>query len=313
MSQNQSLSTQEVADILHVSRSTIYDLIRRGEIRSYKIGRKVRFTQADVDAYIARSRHEHSTQPVQKVDIHSSLLTPEAQDSPGLIISGQDVLLDILSGFLRQEGVFTSRSYLSSFESLLALYQDRVHIAACHLYSVLTDEYNTPFVRYLMPGVSAVLINLSYRTQGFYVKKGNPKGIQGWEDLMREDISILNRRVGSSARILLDEQLQKLGISSSHLRGYHREMNSHLTIAAAIAEGEADAAIGTERVCRQVGGIDFIPLHEERFDLVMKKAILADPGVQKLLEILNSPAFRREIGLFSGNDHRDLGRVMEEV
>ena len=64
MKQNKSLSTQEVADILHVSKSTIYDLIRKGEIHSYKIGRKVRFTQDDVDAYIARSRHEHSTMPI---------------------------------------------------------------------------------------------------------------------------------------------------------------------------------------------------------------------------------------------------------
>jgi len=76
MKQNKSLSTQEVADILHVSKSTIYDLIRKGEIHSYKIGRKVRFTQDDVDAYIARSRHEHSTMPVKKVDTHSTLLTP---------------------------------------------------------------------------------------------------------------------------------------------------------------------------------------------------------------------------------------------
>ena len=79
MAQNQSLSTQEVADILHVSKSTIYDLIRKGEIHSYKIGRKVRFTQDDVDAYIARSRHEHSTAPVQRIDTHSTLLTPPCE------------------------------------------------------------------------------------------------------------------------------------------------------------------------------------------------------------------------------------------
>ena len=89
MSQNKSLSTQEVADILHVSKSTIYDLIRKGEIHSYKIGRKVRFTQDDVDAYIARSRHEHSTRPVKNIDTHSTLLTPEKKDAPELIISGQ--------------------------------------------------------------------------------------------------------------------------------------------------------------------------------------------------------------------------------
>ena len=85
MAQNQSLSTQEVADILHVSKSTIYDLIRKGEIHSYKIGRKVRFTQDDVDAYIARSRHEHSTAPVQRIDTHSTLLTPPCEPAPELI------------------------------------------------------------------------------------------------------------------------------------------------------------------------------------------------------------------------------------
>jgi excisionase family DNA binding protein len=116
MSQNKSLSTQEVADILHVSKSTIYDLIKKGEIHSYKIGRKVRFTQDDVDAYIARSRHEHSTRPVKNIDTHSTLLTPEKNDEPQLIISGQDVVLDILANYLQQEGVRVARTYLNSFD-----------------------------------------------------------------------------------------------------------------------------------------------------------------------------------------------------
>ena len=100
MKQNKSLSTQEVADILHVSKSTIYELIRKGEIHSYKIGRKVRFTQDDVDAYIARSRHEHSTRPVKNIDTHSTLLTPEQNDTPEVILAGQDVVLDILANYL---------------------------------------------------------------------------------------------------------------------------------------------------------------------------------------------------------------------
>ena len=178
MSQNKSLSTQEVADILHVSKSTIYDLIKKGEIHSYKIGRKVRFTQDDVDAYIARSRHEHSTRPVKNIDTHSTLLTPEKQNEPELIISGQDVVLDILANYLQQEGIRTARTYLNSFEGLLSLYQDNIHVAACHLFD--GHDYNASFVRSLMPGIPAVLINVSYRTQGFYVQKGNPKNIKGW-------------------------------------------------------------------------------------------------------------------------------------
>ena len=311
MSQNKSLSTQEVADILHVSKSTIYDLIRKGEIHSYKIGRKVRFTQDDVDAYIARSRHEHSTRPVKNIDTHSTLLTPEKDESPELIISGQDVVLDILANYLQQEGINAARTYLNSFEGLLSLYQDNIHVCACHLFDGF--DYNTSYVRSLMPGIPAVMINISYRTQGFYVTSGNPKGIKGWSDLSRKDISVLNRRVGSSARILMDTQLKRLGIPAASVKGYHKIMKSHLTMAAAIAAGEADLAIGTERISRQIDGIDFIPLLEERFDLVIKKELLETKSVQTLIKVLNSPEFKKEISHFSGNDYRDLGKIVGEV
>jgi len=311
MAQNKSLSTQEVAEILHVSKSTIYDLIRRGEIHSYKIGRKVRFTQDDVDAYIARSRHEHSTRPVKNIDTHSTLLTPEKNDTPELIISGQDVVLDILANYLQQEGVHTARTYLNSFEGLLSLYQDNIQVAACHLFDGF--DYNTSFVRSLMPGIPAVLVNVSYRTQGFYVQKGNPKNIKGWSDLGREDLTVLNRRVGSSARILMDTQLKRLGIPASKVRGYDKIMKSHLTMAAAVAAGEADLAIGTERISRQMENLDFIPLLEERFDFVIKKELLESAAIQKLLNILRDPVFRKEIAHFSGNDYRDLGKIITEV
>lgn len=311
MSKNQSLSTQEVADILHVSKSTIYDLIRRGEIHSYKIGRKVRFTQEDVDAYIARSRHEHSTRSIRRIDTHSTLLTPPEESEPEIIISGQDVVLDILANYLQQDGISTGRTYLSGFEGLLSLYQEKTQVAACHLYD--GAAYNASFVRALMPGVGAILVNISYRTQGFYVKKGNPKQITGWEDLRREDVSVLNRRCGSSARILMDVQLKKLGISPSVVKGYDKIMKSHLTMAAAIAEGEADLAIGTERVSHQIEGIDFIPLMEERFDLVIRKDTLDLPAVQRMFAILRSEPFRKEVAAFSGNDYRDLGKVLVEV
>lgn len=111
MAQNQSLSTQEVADILHVSKSTIYDLIRKGEIHSYKIGRKVRFTQEDVDAYIARSRHEHSTAPVQRIDTHSTLLTPAEKKAPEMIISAGCCAGHF--GKLSSSGGYQRRSYIS--------------------------------------------------------------------------------------------------------------------------------------------------------------------------------------------------------
>ena len=313
MSQNKSLSTQEVAQILHVSKSTIYDLIRRGEINSYKIGRKVRFTQDDVDAYIARSRHEQSVQPVKRVDLQSALLHPRQEESSRLILSGQDVVLDILASFLHQHAVSAQRVYLNSFEGLLALYEGRVNAAACHLYDAEEKSFNAPFVKKLLPGVPAVLINISYRTQGFYVAAGNPKEIRGWRDLARRDISVLNRRPGSSARVLLDGQLHRMGLDKRMVTGYEREMKSHLTMAAAIAAGEADLAIGTERISRQIEGLDFIPLLQERFDLTVRREFLDTDEGETMLEILRSEAFRKEVAPFSGNDYRDLGKIVAEV
>jgi len=308
MAQNKSLSTQEVADILHVSKSTIYDLIRRGEIHSYKIGRKVRFTQDDVDAYIARSRHEHSTRAVKNVEVSSSL-SASRDEAPAFIISGQDVVLDLLANHLQQEGISTQRAYLSGFEGLLSLYEGKVTAAACHLYD--GQGYNVSYVRSLMPGIPAVLINVSHRRLGFYVKAGNPKGITGWNDLRRDDITILNRRSGSGARIVLDIQLKKMGIDHKRVRGYDTLMKSHLTMAAAVAEGQADLALGTERVSKQMEGIEFIPLLEERLDLVLRRDSLQTQEVRTLIELMDSKEFRKEAGRFSGNDYRDMGKVTE--
>ena len=313
MAQNKSLSTQEVAEILHISKSTVYELIRRGEINSYKIGRKVRFTQDDVDAYIARSRHEQSVQPIKRIELQSGLLHPEKEDGETIVISGQDVILDILANYLHQRSVNAQRVYLNSFEGLLALYEGRVDAAACHLYDTEEKNYNVSFVKKLLPGIPAALINLSYRTQGFYVAAGNPKEIHGWRDLARRDISIINRGPGSSARVLLDGQLHRMGLKKQMVAGYDREMKSHLTMAAAIATGEADLAVGTERISRQIEGLDFIPLQQERFDLVVHRELLETDEGEELLEILHTDIFKKEIRNFSGNDYKDMGKIVAEV
>lgn len=311
MANKQALSTQEVADILHVSKSTIYDLIRKGEINSYKIGRKVRFTEEDVNAYINRSRHKQFIPAVQKMDTHSTLLTPPEQPQPDLILSGQDVILDMLSDFLRQRDIVVGRTHLSSFEGLLSLYEKNVDASACHLYD--GKSYNASYISAMMPGVPAVMYNISYRYQGFYVKEGNPKKITGWEDLGRKDVSILNRRPGSSARILLDLEMKKRHLTTKDVNGYDRIIKSHLTAATMVAQGEADVAIGTERVAKQVDGIAFIPLQEERYDLVVRKEDLDEPAVRSMLEILKSRAFYNEVSQFSGNDFRDIGKIMGEI
>lgn len=313
MEQNKALSVLDVAKILHVSKNTVYEMIRRGEINSYRVGRKIRFTQEDVDSYIARSRHEKRLAPVHTVSGRSSLLTGRLPQGREFVLSGQDVILDILSNYLRQYNIQALRAYVGSFESILALYQDNVQAATAHLWDSTDDCYNIPYVRRLMPGTHAVIINLSYRMQGFYVGKGNPKHIWEWKDLMREDVRMLNRRKGSGSRILLDEKMMSLGISPRKLRGYEDEIGSHLTLAQRIAEGQADVGLGTERVTRQMDGLDFVPVQEERYDLILKKECFYEPEIQTMVDILRSAEFSEELKGISGNDYRDLGKIMAEV
>ena len=313
MPQNKSLSTQEVADILHVSKSTIYDLIKRNEIVSYKIGRKVRFTQEDVDDYISRSRHELGIRNVTTVEADSLFTNPLNTERKGLVISGQDVILDILTSCLNQRGINASRCYLSGFEGLLSFYQGKVDIASCHLYAGDNEEYNLSYLKYIAPGVPAILVNLSYRMQGFYVKKGNPKKINGWEDLKRDDICIVNRRLGSSSRILLDKKINSLGINPENIKGYDKIMGSHLTMASAIASGEADIGLGTERVSKQLEGISFIPLINERYDLAIRKSQFNSSEITGLIKLLRSEYFYRSVSSISGNDYSDIGEIVAEV
>lgn len=308
-----SLSAVEVAKMLHVSKNTVYELIRRGEINSYKVGRKIRFTKEDVNNYIARSRHERQTAPVTTVSVQSTLLNGMESRGRGFVISGQDVILDILSNYLCHYGVHTLRAYLGSFESILSLYQDHVQVATSHLWESDTGEYNREYVRRMMPGTHAVLINLTYRKQGFYVKKGNPKKIRDWNDLSRKDVVLLNRRKGSGSRILLDEKLMQLRIPKESVIGYQNEIGSHLTLANSIANGEADVGIGTERVCAQNDQLEFVPLQTERYDMIIKKEMIDTPEIQTLLQVLNSREYRKEISVISGNDYRDMGKIVAEV
>lgn len=313
MESDVALSAVDVAKMLHVSKNTVYEMIRRGEINSYKVGRKIRFTKEDVNAYIARSRHEKQTAPVSVVSASSTLLAGYEVGNRTFVISGQDVILDILSNFLCHYGVQTLRAYLGSFESILSLYQDNVQVATSHLWTGDTNEYNKEYVRRMMPGTPAVIINLTYRQQGFYVQKGNPKNIHDWKDLTRQDIVFLNRRKGSGSRILLDEKLLSMGIDRGTIIGYQNEIGSHLTLANAIANGEADVGIGTERACVQHEGLEFIPLQKERYDMIIKKEMMNWPEIQTMLQVLASKEYRKEIAAISGNDYSDMGKIVAEV
>lgn len=321
MEQNKPLSVQEAAEALYISRNTVYDLIRKNELESYRIGRKVRIDIQAIEDYKNKSRTGSNAQLIGS--LHTPTITtstafsfaPEiAAPYETIILSGQDMLLDILTQYLlRPPYNFRAlRSYVGSYDGLLDVYKGTSTIASVHLWDATKDEYNLSFIRYMLPGIPCLLVNFAYRMQGFYVAKGNPKNIQAWEDLTREDVTMLNRELGCGVRVLIDESLKQHGISPSQIKGYKQWDKSHLAVASAVSRGEVDVSVGNQKSARQVENIDFIPLKKERLDLCIPKST-PEPYVTAVVEILNSKPFRDEVNGIGGYDISKTGTLIAET
>jgi putative molybdopterin biosynthesis protein len=299
MSNEDALTASEVSQLLRIGRNAVYDLAKTGELGSYRIGRRLRFTYADVQNYIASTKEG------------GTVASPSASRAKErLVICGQDIILDVLSNYVAQAGIEALRSYVGSYDALAALYKDAVQIASAHLWDGETDTYNVPYVRRLLPGVPTVVIHLTCRTQGFYVAKGNPKGIRAWEDLLKPGIVMVNREKGAGSRVLFDEHMRILDANPTEIAGYRNEVQSHIAVASAVARHRADVAVGSEKIARQVDGIDFVPLQKERYDLVVKKENFETYPVQVMMGILESGIMRDEFAGLGGYDTSDMGRIV---
>jgi putative molybdopterin biosynthesis protein len=184
-------------------------------------------------------------------------------------------------------------------------------MAAVHLWDSDSGNYNVAFVRHLLPGISAILINLAMRMQGFYVKANNPKNIKNWNDLIRPEIQFVNREKGSGTRVLLDEKFRQLGYDRFLIQGYEREELSHLAVASAVARGEADVGLGNQKAAMQVREIEFIPLQRERYDLVIKKEDWSTAWYKAVINIINSNEYINELKGLGDYDLSETGNIIE--
>jgi putative molybdopterin biosynthesis protein len=237
---------------------------------------------------------------------------PEVQETT-VIIGSHDNTLDVLANHLRiiYPQAFLSSAHVGSLAGLNALKRNEAHCAGAHLLDEETGEYNISYIRRLLPGRKMALVNLVYREQGLIIKKGNPKNIKGLVDLARPGVTFVNRQRGAGTRVLLDYNLKTLGIRPEEIRGYDREEYTHMAVAAAVAAGEADAALGIRAAARALG-LDFIDLVEERYDLCIPKEYWDTPYIQRLLDVMSRPEFREEVRSLGGYDLRDCGKIMWE-
>lgn len=227
-----------------------------------------------------------------------------------LAIGSHDMCIDVIGSLLKEKTggrVQISSSNVGSMGGLTALKRQTAHFAGSHLLDTVTGEYNVSYIQRYLASIPVKLVTLVYRWQGFMVAAGNPKGIQGIRDLVRGDVTFVNRQPGSGTRILLDYEMEKAGISAQQITGYENEEYTHMNVAMAVVSGAADAGLGIHAAARALS-LDFIPVSRERYDLVIPASVFEDEKIQMMLEIIRTREFKNIVLDMGGYEVEDTGR-----
>ena len=304
MENENALNAEEVAKILKIGRNAVYNMAKSGELTSYRIGRKLRFTYADILDYIEGSRGARSAE--MQPPVSRSIAT--ATQNGEFVIGGHDTLLDVLASHAQKRNTRIMLTGMNSYDALHALFKDQVSAACCHMYDFEENEFNVPFVKRILPGEEVVLILLAVRTQGFIVAKGNPLNITSMANLAKPQVRFVNREKGSGTRIYLDGVLRQEGIDRRKIKGYQDEVASEIYLAARISQGLADVGLGRQQIIGQVSNVNFVPLYKEEYALAMKKETLETPVAKTLLGIMASGEIQEALSHTDGYDMSRTGR-----
>jgi molybdopterin molybdotransferase/putative molybdopterin biosynthesis protein len=265
------------------------------------------------DGIVTIPRLSEGIHPGAEVEVE--LLRPAEEVVQTIVaIGSHDLTLDLLSTRLAtvRPGSSLSSSNVGSLGGLIALQRREAHLAGSHLLDETSGEYNLADVRRVLPGRPMVVVTLIHREQGLIVPKGNPKEIRGLDDLLRDDVLFVNRQRGAGTRVLLDFKLGQMGVAPARLNGYDREEYTHLAVAATVSGGAADVGLGILGAARALN-LDFVPLLQERYDLVIPREFYESDLLAPLLAIIRGPEFRQEVEALGGYDATEMGRVVAEL
>jgi len=262
----------------------------------------------------------HGTQGAEAGEqVQVRLYRPKAElDKTIFCIGSHDMTLDLIAQFLSGYDRRLASANVGSQGGLVALRRGEAHLAGSHLLDPETGEYNISYIRRYLPGVKVNVVTLVGREQGLLVKRGNPKGIKSLGDLSRpeeesdaERVRFVNRQRGAGTRVLLDYQLNLLGIFPDSIIGYNQEEFTHLGVAAAVASGRADCGLGIAAAAQALE-LDFVPLYQERYDLVIPKEYADSELLAPLFTVLENQEFRAAVAALPGYDVSEMGSLVLE-
>ncbi len=233
--------------------------------------------------------------------IHLAVLPEYAESQPNLILASKDFASRQIADRFNQKraGAQVQILSLNSLDGLITLRQGVCQGAACHLREPDSGQYNRSFVRHLFPGQAMAMFRLYQREEGLLVRAGNPLGIRTLADLARADVRFINRERGSGIRLWVDQALKNQGILPESIHGYLSEAGSHAEVAQAVQQGHADTGLGIAAMAGALG-LDFVPLFEEPYELILPAELIADPRYVPFFEFLSSGEFRTAVQSLDG-------------
>lgn len=226
------------------------------------------------------------------------------------IIGSHDLSLDVLRDMIksREPAMDLVSAHVGSLSGIMAMQKGIIDLATTHILDEGEKIYNIPILKKYLPDKQFLVVHIAKRIQGLLTAKGNPKGIKGIEDLPRPGIRFVNRQYGSGTRILIDMMLKERGIDRESIQGYDREESTHAATAIIVKEDIADVGLAIQPVSR-IFSLDFIPLMEEEYDLVVTKEFSDDPKFTLLMELLTSPQFTSRLEDLGGYNTKDTGKI----
>jgi putative molybdopterin biosynthesis protein len=227
-----------------------------------------------------------------------------------LMLAGCDPATGLLARMVeRISGIEIVPAAASSKLALTWLKEGKVHVAGSHLEDPKTGEFNLPFIRQQFPDEDFSVVTFARWEEGLVVASGNPKDIRNVDDLARKNVKFVNRELGSGSRALLDKLLKAAGMDEHKIQGYDQVAYGHLDAAYCVMSRTADVCLATRSAARTFR-LEFIPLHNERYDLVMRKNTADRPTVKAFLDVLHRATLRRKLEVLAGYDTSETGALV---
>lgn len=261
------------------------------------------------DGFCIIEQNSEGVEAGEKVDIELYRSKTEIENT--IVITGShDLILDVMADIItdKYSNIFISSTHVGSMGGLMALKRGEAHMAPVHLLDEETGQYNISYIRKIFNEPMALIKGVR-RIQGIMVKKGNPLGISDITDLADGNVRYVNRQRGAGTRVLLDYMLKEKGIQSDMIRGYDREMATHMAVAAAVASDSADAGMGILSAANAMD-LDFIEVGPEEYDFAIPVKFLDLPHVRAFLEVLRADTFKERIAELGGYESTEAGRII---